>query len=333
VHSHTSPIERCAECRFDATAYTDDDVAAVIFCATELWRRALWNADLSLVNLRPEPTMWSITELIRATTNCTRKATAHMSTALAAPDNLVHCTSIEHVPTENDPVDIFDLEAELAELQSETTALFSLWKSLDEATRTRHLLVTNEDASLGTVARHVVHQITHHLSDAARTLEFFGAGVPAQRGVVEHIHVSEGGVPKLAVETASVGYRGLAGDRQADRLHHGRVIQAVSLWSTEVIAKLVGEGHSLIPGAAGENLTISGIDWAALRPGVRLRIGARGPLLELTDWADPCSKLAPLFVDRDFNRIAPATDPAVVRYYAKVLRDGSINVGDPIETV
>ena len=40
--------------------------------------------------------------------------------------------------------------------------------------------------------------------------------------------------------------------------------------------------------AYGENLTLLGFDWAGLRHGDRLRFGAKGPLLLLTDHAPPC---------------------------------------------
>jgi MOSC domain-containing protein YiiM len=65
---------------------------------------------------------------------------------------------------------------------------------------------------------------------------------------------------------AEVGAGGVAGDRQAKRRYHGRVWQALSLWSAEVVERLQVDGHSIAPGAAG--------DAAVLQPG-RVAIGDR----------------------------------------------------------
>jgi MOSC domain-containing protein YiiM len=69
---------------------------------------------------------------------------------------------------------------------------------------------------------------------------------------------SDGGVPKHSTDHVTVGFRGVDGDRQATRAHHGSPWQALCLWSREVIDALVAEGHPIAPGAAGENVTIAG---------------------------------------------------------------------------
>ena len=103
-----------------------------------------------------------------------------------------------------------------------------------------------------------------------------GPGAPGS-GVVDGVFASGGGVPKAPVLSASVGWRGLDGDRQASRKHHGRVWQALCLWSADVVDALAAEGHPVFPGAAGENVSVRGLDWAAVRPGVRLRLGRCWP--------------------------------------------------------
>ena len=108
-------------------------------------------------------------------------------------------------------------------------------------------------------------------------------------------------MPKLPVDEAVVGYRGVEGDRQATRQHHGRVWQALCLWSADVIDRLRAEGHPIGPGNAGENVCISGIDWPALRPGVRIELGE--VLAEVSAYADPCTKNAGWFVDGDYGRM------------------------------
>ena len=140
--------------------------------------------------------------------------------------------------------------------------------------------------------------------------------------------MSSGGVPKRAVDSAPVGLRGLDGDRQAARKHHGRVWQALCLWSADVVDRLATEGHPIAPGCAGENASIRGIDWPALRPGVRLAIG--DVLCEVSAYATPCKKNAQWFTGGDFNRMGHDREPGISRVYASVLSDGIVRVGDKV---
>jgi MOSC domain-containing protein YiiM len=166
------------------------------------------------------------------------------------------------------------------------------------------------------------------LSDAGRAAHTAGLGPPRQHGRVAGLHVSNGGVPKVPVESVAIGWRGLAGDRQASRRHHGRVWQAVSLWSAEVIAMLVAEGHPIFPGAAGENVTVAGVDWASLRPGTRLQVGEA--LLEITTPALPCAKNAQWFLGGGFNRVHHERHPGASRQYALVLAPGQVTLSDGV---
>lgn len=145
------------------------------------------------------------------------------------------------------------------------------------------------------------------------------------KGSVAGIFRSNGGVPKLPLETAAVRHDGVAGDRQATRRHHGRPWQALCLWSREVVDDLAAQGEPIAPGSAGENVSLTGIDWALVRPGVRLKIG--DVLCEVTAYAIPCRQNAQWFRDGDFNTIHFSRGD-VSRVYATVLEPGSITVGD-----
>ena len=148
-------------------------------------------------------------------------------------------------------------------------------------------------------------------------------------GLVHAIHVSDGGVPKRPIDVAEIGERGIVGDRQANRKHHGAPWQALCLWSLEVIEELQAEGHPIEPGFAGENLTISGLDWAAMVPGVRLRIGS-SVLAEVTAFAIPCKHNAAWFVGRDFLRMSNDRHPGSSRIYTSVSQGGRVAPGDPV---
>jgi hypothetical protein len=150
--------------------------------------------------------------------------------------------------------------------------------------------------------------------------------LPARtEGRVDALHRSDGGVPKLPADRVEVGFSGVVGDRQATRQHHGRPWQALCIWSTEVIDAFAAAGHPLAAGSAGENITVSGLPWADVRPGVRLRIG--GVLCEVSSFAVPCKQNAQWFVDGAFTLMHHDRGP-VSRVYATVLEPGGIAVGD-----
>jgi MOSC domain-containing protein YiiM len=94
-----------------------------------------------------------------------------------------------------------------------------------------------------------------------------------------------------------------------------------------VIASLAADGHPIGAGSAGENVTVSGLDWSDVKPGVRLRIGS--VLCQVTAYAVPCKQNARWFSDGDFTRIHHSRGP-VSRVYAVVLDPGVIAVGDAV---
>lgn len=148
-------------------------------------------------------------------------------------------------------------------------------------------------------------------------------------GRIHQINVSGGGVPKLPVEQATITRLGVEGDTQADRVHHGGPDRAVCLYSLEVIEALQEEGHPIRAGYAGENLTIAGVGWDVVVPGRRLRAG--GVLLEVTSPVTPCSKNAGWFRDGDFLRMHAGRHPGWARMYARVMTEGTVATGDPVE--
>lgn len=136
-------------------------------------------------------------------------------------------------------------------------------------------------------------------------------------------------MPKLPVPEARITVNGVSGDRQRNLEAHGGVDRAVCLFSLEVIEALQAEGHSIKPGASGENLTIAGLEWAELKPGDRLRIGD-ALRLEIVKYTEPCRFNAQWFRDGKFNRINQKKHPGWSRLYARVLAEGIVKPGDPV---
>jgi MOSC domain-containing protein YiiM len=147
-------------------------------------------------------------------------------------------------------------------------------------------------------------------------------------GRLEAINLSRGGVPKTPVFEAIVTPHGLGGDHQNDASHHGGPDRAVVLYSLDVISALQREGHPITAGAVGENLTVSGLEWRTVVPGMRLTIG--DVALHVTRYATPCNNIRRFFLHDDFMRIFQDRHPGWSRVCARVVRGGIVRPGDPI---
>lgn len=151
-------------------------------------------------------------------------------------------------------------------------------------------------------------------------------------GRVVSVNVSAGGVPKLSVERAMVWRLGLEGDVHTSDHVHGGPDRAVCLLAGEAIARVAADGHPIHPGAIGENLTTTGIELAALPAGTRLAIG-QDLVLELAAPAMPCDTIKGAFRDGRSGRVSILRHPLDSRMYARVLREGEVAPGDPIEVL
>ena len=152
-----------------------------------------------------------------------------------------------------------------------------------------------------------------------------------RNGCVIQVNVNpRGGVPKHRTFSAEVTFNGVVGDKQRDLRFHGGPTRAVSLYSYECIQALQAEGHPIVPGSTGENLTIGGLEWAALQIGARLQIGDRLQI-EITGYAVPCSNLTESFDGGEFKRVSQKLHPGWSRLYARVLVEGTVREGDQVE--
>ena len=151
-------------------------------------------------------------------------------------------------------------------------------------------------------------------------------------GTVMSINVSGGGVPKRRVTDAKVSRLGLHNDAHNDTKGHGGPDRAVCIFSLEKIRNLQQEGHPIDVGTAGENVTVEGIDWSLVLPGARMRLG-KEVLLEIASFTSPCKTIKASFVDGRFSRISEKLYPGWSRVYARVLSEGEIHSGDPVEVI
>lgn len=149
-------------------------------------------------------------------------------------------------------------------------------------------------------------------------------------GRIFQLNTSPGGVPKLAIREAEVTELGLTGDDHKFPDIHGGPERAVCLFSLERILELQSEGHPIFPGAVGENITVSGIDWNEVTPGQQLQLGDE-VLVEITSYTSPCNSIPESFCGGEYQRISQKLHPGYSRVYARVLRPGRIAIGQLVQ--
>jgi MOSC domain-containing protein YiiM len=156
--------------------------------------------------------------------------------------------------------------------------------------------------------------------------------MPDGVGYIYQLNCSDGGVPKLPVREAQLTPTGLAGDRQAHRRFHGGPERALCLYALEQIQALQAEGHPIFPGSVGENITVAGLDWSSLKPGLRLALGDE-VVIELSSYTMPCRNIRSSFSDGRFERISQKKHAGESRLYARVIRTGTLAVGQSVRVL
>ncbi len=152
------------------------------------------------------------------------------------------------------------------------------------------------------------------------------------KGTLASINISGGGVPKRRINGVKVARLGLLNDDQNDKVHHGGPDRAVCIYSLQKVLALREEGHPIEPGSVGENLTVDGLVWELVMPGVRLRIG-ESVVLEVTSFTSPCKTIRRAFTDGRFVRISQKVHPGWSRVYARVIDEGDLRIGDRVEVL
>ena len=151
------------------------------------------------------------------------------------------------------------------------------------------------------------------------------------KGTVLGLFVSQGGVPKLPVESLLVEFSGCFGDKQNDLKHHGGEDKAVCLIQNSIIADLQSQGHPIMAGSTGENILIDGCKVGDISPGTILRFNQLE--IEITQDAPPCKTIKNSFIDGEFTLISHKKFPNVTRWYARVLTQGTIQNNEQYQII
>ena len=120
----------------------------------------------------------------------------------------------------------------------------------------------------------------------------------------------------------------LEGDDQADRKVHGGRDKAIYAYASEDTAWWEARFETTLgPGAFGENLTVAGLDLAAMEVGRRWRVGST--LLEVSEPRLPCFKLGLKFGNPMMVKLFALAGRTGT--YLRIIEEGVLEAGDAIE--
>ena len=136
-------------------------------------------------------------------------------------------------------------------------------------------------------------------------------------------------IAKLALDgPVAINRLGLAGDEQADPVHHGGPDMAVHLYPRDHHAfwrEEIGD-HELLdnPGAFGSNLSVRGITEGDVLLGSRYRLGSA--LIEACQPRQPCWKIEHRFETKKMVKTILASGRC--GWFFRVIKEGTAQAGD-----
>lgn len=130
-----------------------------------------------------------------------------------------------------------------------------------------------------------------------------------------------------AAGAVALGATSLAGDEQADKVHHGGPDKAVCVYFARHYPHWASVlGRPLEAGAFGENLTVDGAAEEDVRIGDIFRLGDAA--LQVSQPRVPCFKLSARHERPTFEGEVKAS--GFTGFYFRVLRPGSVAAGDTL---
>ena len=128
----------------------------------------------------------------------------------------------------------------------------------------------------------------------------------------------------------AVGRLGLGGDEQADKQDHGGYEQALYAYAREDLDWWVERlGRELPGGVFGENVTTAGLDITGGLIGEVWRLGSA--VVQITSPRIPCVVFAGWLDEREW--VKRFGDTGRVGAYLRVLEEGQVSAGDPVEVL
>jgi hypothetical protein len=161
----TTLVETCDECGFDARDWTDADAVHAISELPRQYSDAVAGLPDADRQRRPIPTMWYITEYV----DHVREVLFGMRFLLdSALDTSGADMGDAPTPTFEPEPRAIDVDAALAGLAAEAEQLTGALEAAPSGLWTSHVIVDGDELDVHWIARHAVHDSTHHLGDLAR---------------------------------------------------------------------------------------------------------------------------------------------------------------------
>lgn len=160
--------ERCEECNFEGERWTDIEAMTAIAVLPARWRRAVSGLTSDQLHHRAIPEMWSVAEYVDHVREVLFGMRFVLDIAVTQPG-----TDLGQPPEPRfDPVPRFvDTQAALAGIESEAGALGDRLAELPASAWYSKVTVGGDAVDARWIARHAVHDATHHLLDVARLRE------------------------------------------------------------------------------------------------------------------------------------------------------------------
>jgi hypothetical protein len=159
------PVERCSECGFDSSRWSDAEATRQVAGLPDLWAQAVSGVDPGDLYLRPIGGMWSIAEY----TDHVRETTFGMRFVLdvALTDPGVDLGEPPQPRFDPEPRSLGAARA-LAAFRHEVKGLVAVLTALDDDRWAAAVVIGGDEVDVHWMVRHALHDITHHLGDVAR---------------------------------------------------------------------------------------------------------------------------------------------------------------------
>jgi hypothetical protein len=158
-------VERCRPCGFDGTDWSDVEAIALIAELPDRCTGAIDGLADRDLQRRPIPDSWSIAEYVDHVRETTFGMRFILAVALEGPG-----TDLGEPPASTfDPEPrVVDVPAALAGLRDQAEQLHDQLEQLAAPAWDVTVVIGGETVDVHWIARHAVHDSTHHLTDIAR---------------------------------------------------------------------------------------------------------------------------------------------------------------------
>ncbi len=158
-------VERCDQCRFDGGEWTDTGAIEAVAARPSRWRDSVSGLSSDELHRRPVAQMWSIAEYVDHVREVLFGMRFVLDTVLAEPG-----TDLGEPPEPRfDPEPrIIDVEDALSGIEREANALRTRLGDLPDSSWDSTAIVGSDEIDVHWIARHAVHDATHHLLDVDR---------------------------------------------------------------------------------------------------------------------------------------------------------------------